>query len=115
MLRVPGSGQRHFGLAHQIIDRGARFVRQVGGKLPEAREGILQAVQHAVERGAEVVELLRGSTRSCNWLALMRRAVAAISRSGRIPLRGITPESRVPEMSAVQLPFPESAGQRHAI
>ncbi len=41
--------KRHLGLHHQIIDWRAQVVRQVGRKLRQPLETIVQTVQHAIE------------------------------------------------------------------
>ena len=49
LLRTAHLGEGDLGLGHQVGDRGAQFVGDVGGKVGEPVEGLFHALQHFVE------------------------------------------------------------------
>lgn len=91
--------ERHLGLADQVGQRRAEIVGQVGGKLRQPREAVLQPREHGIERGQQVGQLAR----------------RALQRQARIQLAGdhgsrLPPDAREPLQSAAHQP---QAQQRH--
>ena len=81
-----GVGEQDVGFAAHDRERGAELVRDLGREAPLRHEGLLEAVEHVVERVGEILELVVGagrSTRTLRSFADADRARLVISRIGR--------------------------------
>ena len=69
----PHAGKRHLGFQHEVLNRRAQFMRQVGGKLLQARDPLFQAVQHGVESERQDGEVPRPARRRDAFVQVLRR------------------------------------------